>query len=86
MLFEALVARFEDFPASRFGLEALDPLRSVDHRASGSAATGVGVHPNDGRVVRFLDLGHRLEQCVDVGCREVVDLDDLMNIMVEYET
>ncbi len=55
---------------------ALDPLGGVDHGASGSAATGVGVHPDDGRVVRFFDLGHRLEQCVDVGRRDAVDLDE----------
>ena len=48
----------------------------MDHGASGSAATGVGVHPDDGRIVRFFDPGHRLEQCVDVGRREAVDLDE----------
>ena len=76
VLVEALVARLEDLPAFCFGVVALDPLGGVDHGASGSAAAGVGVHPHDGRVVGFLDLGHRLEQRVDVGRRDAVDLDE----------
>ena len=36
---------------------------------------GVSIHPHDGRIVGILYPGHFLEQRVDVGCRDAVDLD-----------